>query len=534
MIAAADHAIPHDNEQDSEYEDYSSDEEESTDQGHTKLNDESLLQLKNNDPKLTQLDTDNWNEDSFARKVDWLNYVGTFESNTNLKKLYIDFAREHETAASDYPLCSNASAFGSKLSCIRSVEDLYITDIGEYDDKVFASLAPLFEKSTNLIKISLGDCYFSTKSTRLLASALSKQQNKGSLKCFSLFDAYFGDENDVEKADLITALGDYHSLKNLRIRDGGFQGRECHAALANVIRNPLCNVKRLHCGSTGIDSESLLILLEALTENTSVKGLDLQGHYNGSRLSTLGRDVSIWLQNNSTLQYLDLSYCGITDQDIIALGNALMSNSTLQVLNVGTNRSITSMGWQAFSIYLQNHNSTFKNLKADDTDMNDESLMVLLNALANDTILKTLVAHPNDSISDIGWQALADFLCDKTSLESIYTSNHTLQQIYAGYYYNDDGPKDHLVSLLELNQNGNKHEVARQKLIRYYFSNDDGGIVKVEDFVDMELEVLPYAIAWVGRDDTGHSLLYKLFQTMPTLFDTDSKAKAAGEKRKRV
>jgi len=87
--------------------------------------------------------------------------------------------------------------------------------------------------------------------------------------------------------------------------------------------------------------------------------------------------------------------------------------------------------------------------------------------------------------------------------------------------------KDHLKSLLKLNQNDNKQEVARQKLIRYYFSNDDGSVVKVEEFVDMELDVLPQAIAWAGRDDTGHSLLYKLFQTMPTLFDTD-KAKAVG------
>ena len=520
MIAAANRV-----EQDSEYEEYSSDEEDSTDQGHIKLNNESLLQLKNNDPKLIQLDTDNWKEDSFARKVD------SFEGNTNLKKLYIDFAREHGTAT-DVPLCSNAAAFGNKLSCIRSIEDLNITDIGLYDDKVFASIVPLFEKSSNLIRIDLADCYFSTKSTRMLASALSKQQNKGSLKCFSLFDAYFGDGNVA--AELITALGGYHSLKNLYIKDGGFQGRECHDALAIMLKNPQCNVKRFYCGSIGLDAECLSILLEALTENTTVRGLDLQGITRVGGLPTMVRDVSAWLENNSTVQHLNLSKCTVTDQDIIALGNALMRNSTLQTLDIAWGSSITSAGWQALSVYLRNHNSTLKKIIVHDTDMNDESLMVLLNALVNNTTLKALVAHPNDSIRDIGWQALADFLCDETSLSSIYTSNHTLQQFYAGFYYDDDGPKDHLVSLLKLNENDNKQEVARQKLIRYYFSNDDGGIVKVEEFVDVELEVLPQAIAWVGKDDIGHSLLYKLFQTMPTLFDTDRKAKAAGTKRKHM
>jgi len=515
-----------------EYEDYSSDEEESTDQGHTKLNDESLMQLINNDPKLTNLITNGWKESSYEHKVDWKNDGGTFKGNTNLKKLYINFERNY---ADRDPLCCNAAAFGSKLSCIRSVEDLNITDIWQYDDKVFESIAPLFEISTNLIQISLADCCFSTKSTRLLASALSRQQNKGSLKEFSVFDAYFGDGNVVERANLITALGGYHSLKNLWIKDGGFQGQECHTALANMLRNPQCNVKRLSIGSIGLDSESCSILLNALTENTSVKGLDLQdGMYGGA--TTFVRDLSAWLQNNSTVQYLCLENCNITDQGVTLLGNALMRNSTLQVLDISRNRSITSMAWQAFSVYLRNHNSTLKKLHVMGTDMNDEGLMVLLNALANDTTLKTLVAHPNSSISDIGWKALADLLCDKTSLNSICMSNHTLRQVYAslGFYSTDDPPKDHLVSLLKLNENDDKQEVVRHKLIRYYFSNDDGGIVKVEEFVVMELEVLPRAIAWIGRDDTGHSLLYKLFQTMPTLFDTDRKAKATGTKRKHM
>ena len=225
IAAAADHDIPHDNnELDSDYEEYSSDEEtESIAQAYTKLNDESLQQLKNNDPKLTKLITNGWKESSYEHRVDWKNDVGTFEGNNNLKKLYIDFAREHGTANDD-PLCDNAAALGNKISCIRSVENLNITDIGEYDDKVFASLAPLFEKSSKLIRIDLADCHFSTASTRLLASALSKQLNKGSLKEFSLWDAYFGEGED--SAELITALGGYHCLKNLYIKDGGFQGRE--------------------------------------------------------------------------------------------------------------------------------------------------------------------------------------------------------------------------------------------------------------------------------------------------------------------
>jgi len=49
----------------------------------------------------------------------------------------------------------------------------------------------------------------------------------------------------------------------------------------------------------------------------------------------------------------------------------------------------------------------------------------------------------------------------------------------------------------------------------------------------MELKVLPRAMSWIGRDADGLALFYNLLQSMPTLFDFESKAKAVSGKRKR-
>ena len=89
-----------------------------------------------------------------------------------------------------------------------------------------------------------------------------------------------------------------------------------------------------------------------------------------------------------------------------------------------------------------------------------------------------------------------------------------------------------LVALLTLNKNDNEAEVVRQKIINYHFFK---GEKNMEEFVDMELNVLPHVIAWTGRDNHGFSLLYCIVHSMPSLFDPDSKAAklAAGAKRKR-
>ena len=134
----------------------------------------------------------------------------------------------------------------------------------------------------------------------------------------------------------------------------------------------------------------------------------------------------------------------------------------------------------------------------------------------------------NDVITSGGDEALAEVLCNKTEVESIYTSNHTLHTITDCGFVKSDTPED-IASYLKLNENDDKVEVARQKILQYHFMN---GTSNIEEFVDMEWGELPQALAWIGRNDTGHSLLFEMCQSMPSLFDTESKAKATGAKRK--
>ena len=110
------------------------------------------------------------------------------------------------------------------------------------------------------------------------------------------------------------------------------------------------------------------------------------------------------------------------------------------------------------------------------------------------------------------WNALSTILCDTSTIESIYFSNHTLR----GGLYEANGD---IASYLQLNENANKVEVARQKILRYHFKNGEDNI---DELVDMELNVLPQVMSWMGRDYTGQSLLYSFIRSMPTIFDSES------------
>jgi hypothetical protein len=69
---------------------------------------------------------------------------------------------------------------------------------------------------------------------------------------------------------------------------------------------------------------------------------------------------------------------------------------------------------------------------------------------------------------------------------------------------------DNVSSLLEMNKQSNKSEVARKKILR---------TVNIHTFVHMRESMLPFAIEWVGRDDLGFSLMYFVVQELPTLLD---------------
>jgi hypothetical protein len=172
-----------------------------------------------------------------------------------------------------------------------------------------------------------------------------------------------------------------------------------------------------------------------------------------------------------------------------------------------------------------------------------EGLAAMLRALEGNSTLKELdIGYDSDDALFIDawvWELFDRVLCDKTSIVNTYTSNHTLCEfmIY-GYWrdFRDEGGysevQDHVDYLLSVNENDNKGEVARQKILEHHFGDESADNINI--FSSIPESVLVHAIEWIGRDELGRSFMYEFVRTFPHLFGNRIVPDdAAGKKRKR-
>ena len=114
---------------------------------------------------------------------------------------------------------------------------------------------------------------------------------------------------------------------------------------------------------------------------------------------------------------------------------------------------------------------------------------------------------------------------DTSSIDAICSSNHTLQLFGQLYCDRSTSLPDQIVSYLKLNENKNKVEVLRQKLIRSYFA---GGAQNMDVFVNMcikedtDLKPLPHIMGWMCRNAHGFSIMYQFAKRMASVFEIDS------------
>lgn len=257
------------------------------------------------------------------------------------------------------------------------------------------------------------------------------------------------------------------------------------------------------------------------------------------------------LRHNSNLNLRKLHLYGnkIDDQGMQLLVQLLSNMTSLKDLRLNRHYSVPPTGWQALTGYLRSPRFALEELRLNDYRMNDDTLIAFANALANNKTLKLLYVYEdpddeNDLITMRGMKAVSSLLCNKTSIMDTYNSNHTLRDMSEDDVDDALVLPDDLVSYLILNENKDKVEVARQKILQTHFSSDeDDNSSKMQEFLDMELEMMPTAISWIGRPThadwkgtnvSGLSLMFNLLRRVPDLFDSSpqTQKKQAGTKRK--
>ncbi len=192
---------------------------------------------------------------------------------------------------------------------------------------------------------------------------------------------------------------------------------------------PIFRLEKLHLCGNNINA---LSLSDILNHNTTLQVLTL--NYTAFERNTAwgGLFTRLLLSPNCTLECLQLGSTNLDDFNLQLLANVLAHNGSLKRLGLCSNPAVTPATWMAFATYLQSPSSALEELDLSNNSINDDALLLFVDALADNNMLRKFDFSHNTAVTDAGWMALRHLLCNRSSIIDTYHSNHTLEEV--GYY----------------------------------------------------------------------------------------------------
>jgi len=553
------------------------------------LSEAVLLRLKNNYPNIKALDVQfgegfyNNNDTFDALSIDWENEGQlSIGDNTHLKKLNVEM-NSRITMTNK----KNVEAF-----CIETARNRYISHLSidfSYGSSTFFTvmISRLFNHN-NIVDLTLQNIHLDSGVAHLLSLALSKGNKLQvfHLNCCSPIDDMYS------AGEIAEALPNHKNLRLINFHLGkSYLGRSL-SVLGSLLEDP-SKLEEISLSNTNVDDEGAAIFGKALLNNTTLKTFSIWGnkHITSNGWIEFFRCL---VNPNSALEYLNLESNNLGDKGIMALGSGLANNTSVKELLL-EGVTVSTFGWQSFFRELKGSSkSVLENLDMLGTNIGDEAGAALVSSLGGLSSLKKLMLfatdftstgwhiissillNPNCRLEDLslsnhtqvgmeaaisfahvlsenstlkslylssetidesggtlteGFDTFANVLCNTTSIDETYTSNHTLNKFTLAIE-SHDLRSHHLITepYLQLNKSDNKAQVARHKIILYYFLN--GGNVNVEKFIEMDVVLLPSAMSWMGRDAVGLPLLYHFVHSMPCLLNHDGVMTMLGAKKR--
>jgi len=234
-----------------------------------------------------------------------------------------------------------------------------------------------------------------------------------------------------------------------------------------------------------IPDEALVDIITALSMHPHLEDVD----FDGNQLQANGcKALSTLLRCSCTkLQDLYLSNNEINDEGIEVLVPALKNCNHLKSLCI-ENNLITSKGLQQLASILESPSSNLKSLYTNRNFIDDDALSAFASSLVNNCTLTDLGVNANSITDEGSIKAFSKLLCDTTSINSTFQSNHTLSNLGR---LGTSGAS--LQPFLDLNYRSNNKEVAMIKILQHHNDFD------MMPFFEWEFKVLPLMIDWFER-----------------------------------
>ena len=248
----------------------------------------------------------------------------------------------------------------------------------------------------------------------------------------------------------------------------------------------------------------------------------------------------------TNLQEVCLYNSNINDVQLSLFIEATRGHRSLEYLNLNGSR-IGIAGCETFATLLRDPNCNLHTLNLSANSINIEGTTILANALLNNTKLRILNLHGNP-INQSLVNHFNKLLCNISSINSIYSSNHILENLGPSQLLRLDLK---LTSLLKMNKGKNKSHVAIKKILLYHPNIDMEPLFEwnMEGEGERDLKALPYVVAWFKRageavadaydgrscniEENKLSAMYQFAKAMPLLFVPVPHDNGGNNKRKR-
>eukprot|EP00985_Skeletonema_marinoi_P020950 scaffold12605_cov93-Skeletonema_marinoi.AAC.4 len=455
----------------------------------------TLLRLRDGDDKLCHLSLGRGIWDDFNVDEDddmgWLGYfIGKSEYLQRLAIKYLPDGEEghafaegiaHNQSLRNIDI-NNLSNYGftSVMRALRSLsqlEGLTIWPHENVDPDGWSELGTLLESGVcKLEHLHLsGNTYIGNAGMGVLSNGL---RNVGSsLIGLTLYHNSIGNEG---LSTFVEALQTCTSLETLAISNNDFSSGM--GVLSNGLRAIGSSLNALALNANFIGNEGLSTLVEALANCTGLQILSLSYNNFSSATAGLG-SLSDWLQSDEVnLNELDVQYCGINDGGLHALeGGAAIQ---CRELNLQRNESITTLGLSYLSNSIRSNSCRVEFLGLKGIPIGDDAMEVLAQGLVGNQSLISMDFGDDISVTSAG--SFSRALCDTSSVNNTYLSNHTICEVF---------PEDVTQDISRYLQLHDKHPqyAARCKILMKHRHLD------MTPLFHWGLKFLPLAVAWFER-----------------------------------
>ena len=178
--------------------------------------------------------------------------------------------------------------------------------------------------------------------------------------------------------------------------------------LSGSLVSDTCLIKTLVLSGIGPCLESMRILSDALKINKSIEKLNMSDNRNMGveRIRLLSEALEV----NKTIRHLDLVNSAIDGQCMDVLSKSLMINTSVKILDIGFNREFGNAGLIALSNALKT-NSTIEEVYVPTNSIGDEGVIEFAKVLTYyNRSVNYINVFDNLSISREGYTALVDSL----------------------------------------------------------------------------------------------------------------------------